>query len=127
MLTITWEEEGGSVHTADSDEYARWCFEGRVPNVHHPLEFWSKPRIEHTYPRLSRMAQDLFTISAMSDELERVFSSCGNIVTLQRGNLSVDAIEEAQCVKNWMRNSIITNLGATFEAVASRPQEVTIL
>jgi hypothetical protein len=102
------------------------CFEGRVPDVYHPLEFWSKPRIKHTYPRLSRMARDLFTIPAMSDEPERVFSSCGNMVTTQREDLSAEAIEEAQCIKNWMRNGVITNLGATFEAVSSRPEEIPI-
>jgi hypothetical protein len=78
-------------------------------------------------PRLSRMARVLFTIPAMSDEPERVFSSCGNMVTAQRGNLSVEAIEEAQCIKNWMKNGVITNLGATFEAVASRPEDATSL
>ncbi|KAG2164741.1 hypothetical protein JADG_004480 [Aureobasidium aubasidani] len=93
--TLTSDEEDADIVTPETDEYARWCVEGRVPNVYHPLEFWSKPRIKHTYPRLSRMARDLFTILAMSDEPERVFSSCGNIVTPQRGKLSGEAIEEA--------------------------------
>jgi hypothetical protein len=124
---ITSEEEEASLESPETDEYAKWCFEGRVPDVYHPLEFWSKPRIKHTYPRLSRMARDLFTIPAMSDEPERVFSSCGNMVTAQRGSLGADAIEEAQCVKSWMKNGVITNLGATFEAVSARPEEAVIL
>jgi hypothetical protein len=123
---ITSEEEEANIESPETDEYAKWCIEGRVPDVYHPLEFWSKPRIKHNYPRLSRMARDLFTIPAMSDEPERVFSSCGNMVTAQRGNLSAEAIEEAQCMKNWMRNGVITNLGATFEAVSSRPEDVPI-
>ncbi|THY01336.1 hypothetical protein D6D01_10368 [Aureobasidium pullulans] len=122
--TLTSDEEDADIVTPETDEYARWCVEGRVPDVYHPLEFWSKPRIKHTYPRLSRMARDLFTIPAMSDEPERVFSSCGNMVTPQRGKLSGEAIEEAQCIKSWMRHGIITNLGATFELVAALPQEV---
>jgi glycine/D-amino acid oxidase-like deaminating enzyme len=124
---ITSEEEEASLESSETDEYAKWCFEGRVPDVYHPLEFWSKSRIKHTYPRLSRMARDLFTIPAMSDEPERVFSSCGNMVTAQRGSLGADAIEEAQCVKSWMKNGVITNLGATFEAVSARPEEAMIL
>jgi hypothetical protein len=124
---ISSEEEETTHDASDTDEYAKWCSEGRVPDVYHPLEFWSKARIKHTYPRLSRMARVLFTIPAMSDEPERVFSSCGNMVTAQRGNLSVEAIEEAQCIKNWMKNGVITNLGATFEAVASRPEDATSL
>jgi hypothetical protein len=120
---ITSDEEDLHTTSPETDEYSRWCVEGRVPDVYHPLEFWSKARIKHTYPRLSKMARDLFTIPAMSDEPERVFSSCGNMVTPQRGKLSGEAIEEAQCIKNWMRHGIITNLGATFELVQSVPQE----
>jgi hypothetical protein len=119
-------DEDGDISAPEIDEYSRWCVEGRVPDVYHPLEFWSKARIKHSYPRLSRMARDLFTIPAMSDEPERVFSSCGNMVTPQRGNLSAEVIEEAQCIKNWMRRGIITNLGATFELVRAIPQEITI-
>jgi hypothetical protein len=78
---ITLEEEEASLKLLETNEYAKWCFEGQVPNVYHPLEFWLKPRIKHTYLRLSRMARDLFTILAMSNEPKRVFSSCGNMVT----------------------------------------------
>jgi hypothetical protein len=102
---ITSEEEEASLESSETDEYAKWCFEGRVPDVYHPLEFWSKPRIKHTYPRLSRMARNLFTILAMSDEPERVFFSCGNMVTVQRGSLGADAIEETQCIKSWMKKN----------------------
>jgi hypothetical protein len=123
---LTSDEEDGGIRAPETDEYSRWCVEGRVPDVYHPLEFWSKARIKHSYPRLSRMARDLFTIPAMSDEPERVFSSCGNMVIPQRGNLSAEVIEEAQCVKNWMRRGIITNLGATFELVKAIPEEAQI-
>jgi hypothetical protein len=94
-----------ALESSETDEYAKWCFEGRVPDVYHPLEFWSKPRIKHTYARLSRMAHDLFTVPAMSDEPERVFFSCGNIVTAQRGSPSADAIEETQWLKSWMEKN----------------------
>lgn len=120
---ITLDEEDLHTTSLETDEYSRWCVEGRVPDVYHPLEFWSKARIKHTYLRLSKMARDLFTIPAMSDEPERVFLSCGNMVTPQRGKLSGEAIKEAQCIKNWIRHGIITNLGATFELVQSVPQE----
>jgi hypothetical protein len=102
---ITSEEEDASLESSETDEYAKWCFEGRVSDVYHPLEFWSKPRLKHTYARLSRMAHDLFTVPAMSDEPERVFFSCGNIVTAQRGSPSADAIEETQWLKSWMEKN----------------------
>jgi hypothetical protein len=92
---ISLEEEETTHDALDTNEYAKWCSKGRVPNVYYPLKFWSKARIKYTYPRLSRMARDLFTIPAMSNEPKRVFSSCGNMVTTQRGNLSAKAIKEA--------------------------------
>jgi hypothetical protein len=62
-------DEDGDISAPKIDEYSRWCVEGRVPDVYHPLEFWSKARIKHFYLRLSWMARDLFTILAMSDSL----------------------------------------------------------
>jgi hypothetical protein len=50
---ITSEEEEANLKSSETDEYAKWCFKGRVPNVYHPLEFWLKPRIKHSYLRLS--------------------------------------------------------------------------
>jgi hypothetical protein len=110
---ITSEEEEASPESPEADEYAKWCFERRVPDVYHPLEFWSKPRIKHTYPRSSHMARDLFTIPAISDEPERVFFSCGNMVAAQEGSLSADAIEETQCVKSWMKENHFTEYIST--------------
>jgi hypothetical protein len=36
---ITLEEEEANLKLSETDEYAKWCFKGRVPNVYHPLEF----------------------------------------------------------------------------------------
>jgi hypothetical protein len=36
---ITLEEEEANLKSSETDEYAKWCFKGRVPNVYHPLEF----------------------------------------------------------------------------------------
>jgi hypothetical protein len=70
------------------------------------------------------MARDLFTIPAMSDELERVFSSAGLMVTPLRGRLSAKAIGQTQCVKSWIKTGVIANLKGTFERVNSVPQEI---
>ena len=106
------------------DEYVRWCEEGRQPKEFRPLEFWSTQRQRESYPRLSKMARDLFTIPAMSDEPERVFSSAGLMVTPLRGRLSAKAIGQTQCVKSWIKTGVIANLEGTFERVNSVPQEV---
>jgi hypothetical protein len=106
------------------DEYVRRCEEGRQPKEFRPLEFWSTQRQRESYPRLSKMARDLFTIPAMSDEPERVFSSAGLMVTPSRGRLSAKAIGQTQCVKSWIKTGVIANLEGTFERVNSVPQEV---
>jgi hypothetical protein len=111
---------------ASTDEYQKWCEEGRQPNEYRPLEFWSTQRQKQAYPRLSRMARDLFTIPAMSDEPERIFSSAGLMTTPHRGRLSARAIGEAQCVKSWLKTGIITSLEGTFENVAMYPIDMEI-
>jgi hypothetical protein len=73
------------------------------------------------YPRLSKMARDLFLIPAMSNEPERTFSAAGDTVVPQRKRLSADAISEAQCIRSWMKQGIITNLQGTFERVIATP------
>jgi hypothetical protein len=54
------------------------------------------------------MAIDLFTIPAMSDGLERTFSSCSLTITSHRGSLEPDVVEYTQCTKNWLRNGIVS-------------------
>ncbi|CAC9885918.1 unnamed protein product [Aureobasidium pullulans] len=115
--------EFSDVGEETNDEYIRWNEEGRLPKEFRPLEFWSTKRQRETYPRLSKMARDLFTIPAMSDEPERVFSSAGLMVTPLRGKLSARAIGQTQCVKSWIKTGIITRLEASFELVNSVPQE----
>src|SRR5947208_10450886 len=57
------------------DELKRWIDDGipeEDPDIHQPLAWWRKHA--STYPILSRMAFDLFSIPGMSAECERVFS-----------------------------------------------------
>jgi hypothetical protein len=68
---------------------------------------------KQAYPRLSRMARDLYTILAMSDEPERIFSSAGLMTKPRRGRPSARAIREAQCVKSWLKTGIVTSLEGT--------------
>jgi hypothetical protein len=53
---------------ASEDEYLVWCQQPRNSLVNQPLSFWTTEVIQCQYPRLSRMAIDLFAIPAMSDE-----------------------------------------------------------
>jgi hypothetical protein len=93
---------------ASEDEYSVWCQQPRNPLVNQPLSFWTTEVIQRQYPRLSRMAIDLFTIPAMSDEPERTFGSCSLMITSHRGSLESDVVEFTQCTKNWLKNGVIT-------------------
>jgi hypothetical protein len=64
------------------DEYQQWCQRprDRFALESPPLEFWTSYAIKKTFPRLQKMALDVFTIPAMSDEPERVFGSTGLMV-----------------------------------------------
>ncbi|CCE34912.1 uncharacterized protein CPUR_08851 [Claviceps purpurea 20.1] len=89
------------------DEYSMWCQQPRNSLVTQPLSFWTTEVNRRQYPRLSRMAIDLFTIPAMSDEPERTFSSCSLMITSHRGSLDSEIVEFTQCTKNWLKNGVV--------------------
>ena len=68
------------------------------------------------------MALDVFTIPAMSDEPERVFSSTGLMVRPHRSRLSQKVVAMSQCLKNWSRQDLVTF--QIFETMKERLQHV---
>ncbi len=66
-----------------------------------PLAWWQAHRNE--YPRLSKMALDLFAIPMMSAECERVFSAAKNLVTERRMRLRDDIIEAMSLLRHWYK------------------------
>jgi hypothetical protein len=89
------------------DEYAEWAASTDPGDclVDDPIQYWLLRRRQ--YPRLSRMAIDLFSIPAMSSEPERIFSLTGQMVTAQRGRLKADLIGAAQCLSSWEKSGVI--------------------
>ncbi|KAJ6436796.1 putative 115 kDa protein in type-1 retrotransposable element R1DM [Purpureocillium lavendulum] len=89
------------------DEYAEWVASTDPGDclVDDPIQYWLLRRRQ--YPRLSRMAIDLFSIPAMSSEPERIFSLAGQMVTAQRGRLKADLIGAAQCLSSWEKSGAI--------------------
>jgi hAT family C-terminal dimerisation region len=51
-------------------------------------------------PNLARMAFDVFSIPAMSAEVERIFLAAGHLVTDERNSLGEEVIEAPQCQKH---------------------------
>jgi hypothetical protein len=72
-----------------NDKYQRWCQRprDRFALESPPLEFWTSYAFKKTFPRLQKIALDVFTIPAMSDEPEKVFSSTGLMVRPHRSRL----------------------------------------
>jgi hypothetical protein len=89
------------------NEYAEWVATTDPGDclVDNPIQYWLLRRRQ--YPRLSRMAMDLFSIPAMSSEPERIFSLTGQMVTPQRSRLKADIIGAAQCISSWEKNRAI--------------------
>lgn len=92
------------------DDYKRWCRRPRDRSLIDgpPLEFWTRNAIITSYPRLQRLALNVFTIPAMSDEPERVFSSCGCMVVPHISTLSAKHICCCQCLRSWSREGLVT-------------------
>ncbi|KAG6990049.1 Zinc finger BED domain-containing protein RICESLEEPER 2 [Fusarium oxysporum f. sp. conglutinans] len=95
--------------SATRDEYAEWVATTDPGDclVDNPIQYWLLRRRQ--YPRLSRMAIDVFSIPAMSTEPERIFSLAGQMVTAQRGRLQADIIGAAQYPNRSKSNQIKSN------------------
>jgi hypothetical protein len=93
--------------SATRDEYVEWVATTDPGDclVDNPIQYWLLRRRQ--YPRLSRMAIDVFSIPAMSTEPERIFSLAGQMVTAQRGRLQADIIGAAQCISSWEKSGVI--------------------
>jgi hypothetical protein len=71
------------------------------------------------------MALNVFTIPAMSDEPEKVFSSIGLMVRPHRPRLPQKVIAMSQCLRNWSRQDLVTF--QIFKTMKERLQHVEAL
>ena len=89
-------------------ELDKWIEDGvqqEDENIEDPLAWWLNH--EKSYPILSQMALDLFSIPAMSSGCERVFSQAKKLITDEHSRLSAATIEADECLKNWLRNGLV--------------------
>ena len=59
-------------------------------------------------PLLLKMVIDIYFISAMSAEPERVFSGAKYTISDQRNSLKSETIELLKCLKSWFRLGVFT-------------------
>ena len=73
-----------------------------MPKSKAPLEFWKKN--VYTLPNLSKMAMKYLVVKATSVAAERVFSSSGDILSVERSCLDIDSLDaiiflKSECFK----------------------------
>jgi hypothetical protein len=104
------------------DEYTRYCLLDLAPE--HPdshLTWWCLHEAE--FPRLARIARDIFSIPGMSTEVERLFSSVKHMLGPPRSILRPEGIEAAECVRSWVKARLILNNYFEYLSVGDRNTE----
>lgn len=90
------------------DEYTRYCLLDVVKEYKDGhLVWWALHHAE--FPRLARMARDIFSIPGMSAEVERLFSSVKHMLGPTRAQLAPDGIEASEGIRSWTRAGLILN------------------
>ena len=72
---------------------------------------------QKTYPELSLMAITIFSIPAMSAEVERVFSSSRRTISWDRTRLSIKMLEMLEYLKHWITSGLSYNAFLTDEVL----------
>lgn len=88
-----------------NDDYARWLCR-RPISCNNPIEWWSTDGAK-LYPQLAKMALDLLSVPAMSDEAERIFSRLTLMITNRRNHIEQPTIQASQCLFSWDKAGII--------------------
>jgi hAT family C-terminal dimerisation region len=80
-------------------------FDYRLVGMRDPLNWWKEHKTD--YPILARMAFDIFSIPAMSSEIERVFSSAKKLVTDERNCLGSEVVEACETQRHWLNADLV--------------------
>lgn len=64
-----------------------------------PIIWWKNHCCE--FPTLSLMARDFLAIPATSAPSERVFSTCGLIITKKRNRMAPELLDALVCLQQW--------------------------
>lgn len=74
-----------------------------------PARWWLDRQAQ--YPRLSKLALDVFAIPAMASDCERAFSAAKLTLTSQRLSMKAESIERLQLTKNWLKRGVLPMSG----------------
>jgi hypothetical protein len=75
---------------------------GRIPQSSNPFDWWASDDQQKAYPHLSRLALVILSIPATMASVERLFSSCGIVLSDLRRSLDPKRFEKmVRIKKNW--------------------------
>jgi hypothetical protein len=104
----------------DFNEFSMWLSHRRDKTISDPLEYWRNAGIV-LFPRLQRIAKDVFAVQATGAGVEREFSISGRIITKHRNHLSPRTIRDLMQYKRWIaRHERVVQSGTTQD----RPTEI---
>lgn len=75
-----------------------------------PLQWWCGPEQRRRYPRLSRMAIAILSISPESSEPERAFSGGRRTCSWDRLQIKCTNIKRVKCIGSWLREGHVIPL-----------------
>ena len=71
------------------------------------LEWWCQDQQRRCWSRVSIMTIDIFSISAMSNEAERIFSETCHTIFWKKAQMNAEILEYVECLKHWKWNRIL--------------------
>jgi hypothetical protein len=78
-----------------------------------PIPYWVAKK--NIWPELAAVALDIYSVPAMSDEPERIFSQTGRILAPRRRSLRSKSMEQLMCMKSWLKQGAARLDGSLFE------------
>jgi hAT family C-terminal dimerisation region len=87
------------------DDYTRYCLLDTTEKLKEGyLKWWNIYQAE--FPRLARLARDIFGIPGISAEVERLFSSTKLMIPPNRSLLKPASIEAGECIRSWVKGGL---------------------
>src|SRR5579859_4554158 len=84
----------------DINEFTNYLATKRDKSVKDPLAWWFKS--QSIFPKLSKMARNVYAVPATGAGVEREFSISGRVITKQRNRLSPSTIRDLMQYKRWV-------------------------
>ena len=105
--------------------YAEPPHDRSLPADKSPIPYWVAKK--NVWPELAAMALGIYSVPAMSDEPERIFSQTGHILAPRRRSLTSKSMEQLMCMKSWLKQGIVHLDGSLFERTVMTvdPADVT--